>query len=276
MSNNSDELRFEFGKNWANFLSTIDDNRISQARNSMMATLGLDTLEGLSFLDAGSGSGLFSLSAKQLGAHVSSFDYDQNSVQCTQELKKRYFPDASDWTIESGSVLDAEYLKKYETKDIVYSWGVLHHTGDMYLALQNMVPLVAPGGLLLISIYNDQGGQSKRWKTLKKIYNGLPEILRMPYAMLVMLPREIRFFMADLLRGKPQNYFRHIKNYANTSLRGMSYWHDMIDWIGGYPFEVATPEEMFQFYHDQGFQLEKLTTVKGGSGCNEFLFKKTT
>ncbi|MFK7860441.1 MAG: class I SAM-dependent methyltransferase [Granulosicoccus sp.] len=274
MSNQQKDYTFEFGKNWAAFLSTIDDNRIQLAKKSLLDTLSLDTLKGRSFLDAGSGSGLFSLSAKQLGATVSSFDYDKDSVNCTRELKKRYFDECTDWNIENGSVLDKDYLQKYITHDIVYSWGVLHHTGDMYQAMENIIPLVAPNGMLLISIYNDQGGQSKRWKKIKKTYNVLPQKLKLPYAALVMFPRECRFYLADLLRGRPFSYFRHVKNYASTSHRGMSYWHDIIDWVGGFPFEVATPEEIFSFYRERGFQLEKLRTVKNGPGCNEFLFRK--
>jgi 2-polyprenyl-6-hydroxyphenyl methylase/3-demethylubiquinone-9 3-methyltransferase len=48
--------------------------------------------------------------------------------------------------------------------------------------------------------------------------------------------------------------------------------HDLIDWVGGWPFEVSTPEEVFNFYRRRGFQLEALKTCAGGLGCNEFVF----
>lgn len=235
--------------------------------------LGVASLEGRTFLDIGSGSGLFSLVARRLGASVHSFDYDPQSVACTAELKHRYFPDDPQWTIEAASVLDTDHLATLDPRDIVYSWGVLHHTGAMWQALENVVPLVAEGGELFIAIYNDQGGWSRRWRVLKRVYNKVPEFLRLPYALLVMGLRELRLLGITTLKGKPQVYFDNILHYAERSLRGMSYWHDMIDWIGGYPFEVAKPEEIFDFYRDQGFVLRRLKTCAGGPGCNEFVFR---
>ena len=138
--------RFEFGGNWANFLSVLDEDRINAAVRGLQRMLQVERLDGLRFLDIGSGSGLSSLAAKRLGARVHSFDYDPQSVACTNELRRRYFPDTSDWSVERGSALDAEYLRQLGTFDIVYSWGVLHHTGEMWRALENAVIPVAPGG----------------------------------------------------------------------------------------------------------------------------------
>lgn len=56
--------------------------------------------------------------------------------------------------------------------------------------------------------------------------------------------------------------------------RGMSVWHDLVDWVGGYPFEVAKPEEIFDFYRTKGFTLVRLKTCGGGLGCNEYVFIK--
>ena len=142
-------------------------------------------------------------------------------------------------------------------------------------ALDNVSSLVDTNGKLFIAIYNDQGGQSKRWKTLKRIYNKLPAFLQLPYTILTIGPREARFFLIQLLRGTPGNYIDNIKNYASHSLRGMNYWHDIVDWIGGYPFEVAKPEELFDFYSKKGFILIVLRTRGGSSGCNEFVFHRS-
>lgn len=172
--------RFEFGKNWARFLGALNEERIAQARKSLSERLELETLPGKTFLDIGSGSGLVSLAARRLGARVHSFDYDPHSVNCTRELKRRYFPDDPQWTIEEGSALDNDYLRSLGTFDVVYSWGVLHHTGDMWTALDNVAPLVREGGILFISLYNDQGTASRRWKKTKKLYNQLPRGLRFP------------------------------------------------------------------------------------------------
>ena len=138
--------RFEFGANWQRFISQLDERRIAAAEDSLLQRLGLQDLQGRRFVDVGSGSGLFSLAARRLGATVHSFDYDPQSVACTRELKQRYFPADSRWVVESGSVLDADYLKALGQWDIVYSWGVLHHTGDQWRALDHVAQLAADGG----------------------------------------------------------------------------------------------------------------------------------
>ena len=156
--------RFEFGANWTRFLSVLNEDRIAQAEGSLRQMLAISDLNAASaFSDIGSGSGLFSLAARRLGATVYSFDYDPLSVGCTQELKRRYFPEDGQWMVEVGSVLDRDYLGRLGQFDVVYSWGVLHHTGAMFEALENIAPLVASGGQLFISIYNDQGWISRYW-----------------------------------------------------------------------------------------------------------------
>jgi 2-polyprenyl-6-hydroxyphenyl methylase/3-demethylubiquinone-9 3-methyltransferase len=148
----TDQERFQFGANWAQFLRVLNDERIHEAERSLMHSLSVDTLHGTRFLDIGSGSGLFSLAARWLGAQVHSFDYDLQSVACTQELKRRYCPDDPLWRVEQGSVLDTAYLNSLGRFDIVYAWGVLHHTGAMWQALEHVVDLVADGGMLFLSI----------------------------------------------------------------------------------------------------------------------------
>src|SRR5713226_890638 len=119
--------RFEFGHNWSQFLTVLDEKRIAVAEQSLKEMLGVDDLRGKSFLDVGSGSGLFSLVARRLGARVHSFDYDPESVACTMELKRHYFREDNKWSVEKGSALDEKYLEALGTFDVVYSWGVLHH-----------------------------------------------------------------------------------------------------------------------------------------------------
>jgi 2-polyprenyl-6-hydroxyphenyl methylase/3-demethylubiquinone-9 3-methyltransferase len=268
--------RFAFGSNWANFLRLLNDARINEAEQSLKRMLSVESLFGKRVLDIGSGSGLFSLAARRLGATVHSFDYDPQSVACTQELRRRNDPTDGGWTIESGSVLDKHYLRTLGSWDIVYSWGVLHHTGSMWEALSNVAPLVAPGGLLFISIYNDQGSMSAWWRSLKRTYNRLPRLLRAPYALIVLGPHEAMRFIGTTARSRdPRTYFRNILHYGESSRRGMSYWHDLIDWIGGHPFEVATPEAIFDFYKANGFELAKLKTCGGRLGCNEFVFRRS-
>lgn len=262
---------FAFGENWRSFLSNLNPERLAEASASLQGKLGMNTLEGLSFLDVGCGSGLFSLAAVQLGAkRVHSFDFDRDSVACAQWLKQEFAPGDADWTIEQGSVLDTAYMAQLDKFDIVYSWGVLHHTGNMHLALCQAGQAVLPGGSLFISIYNDQGLRSRMWHVVKRTYNRLPSFLRTPYVVIAMAPREVMTVSLYVLRLRPHEYLRLWSRYRQN--RGMSRWHDFIDWVGGYPFEVASPEVVFNFYRERGFTLESLKTCGGGLGCNEFVF----
>jgi 2-polyprenyl-3-methyl-5-hydroxy-6-metoxy-1,4-benzoquinol methylase len=264
--------RFEFGKNWSRFLSVVGDAHIARAEESLRRMLEVETLAGKSFLDIGSGSGLFSLAARRLGARVHSLDYDPHSVACAMELRRRYFPRDAQWTIQEGSALDERYLCSLGHFDVVYSWGVLHHTGDMWKALAHAELPVAPKGKLFVAIYNDTGSQSARWKWIKGKYNELPRPLRTPFALTVMAPEEGKALLRSLLLLRPAEYVYRWTRYDEN--RGMSRWHDIIDWVGGYPYEVARPEEILDFYRAREFTLLKMKCGGVGLGCNEFVFVK--
>ncbi|MBI2191394.1 MAG: class I SAM-dependent methyltransferase [Planctomycetes bacterium] len=268
------EERFQFGDNWKAFLTTLDDERIRGAQNSLKELLEVNSLNGKTFLDVGSGSGLMSLAAMRLGAAVLSFDYDPQCVACTEELKRRYYPGGESWKIEPGSALDEDYLNGLGQFDLVYAWGVLHHTGDLFRGIELTSHLVKKGGIYFIAIYNDQGGASRRWLRIKQGYHRLPRFMRPLLVFLIASFFESRYAFARLLRGQNPLPIRDWKQKKME--RGMSAWHDWVDWCGGLPFEVAKLEQVVVPLFKKGFALQNLKTAGGGWGCNQYVFQKIT
>jgi len=262
------ELRFAFGRNWRSFLATLDEHRIDEARRRLCESLGRDNLRGVRALDIGSGSGLSSLVMRQLGADVVAFDYDADSVACTEELRRRYAPDTTNWQIMQGSALDPAFMAGLGHFDLVHSWGVLHHTGSMWPAIDLATDRVAPHGTLLLALYNDQGRRSRVWRTIKRLYCSSAPGRWVVGA--VFYPLFVAYALwQDLRHFHPPG--THARRYARK--RGMSLFHDWRDWLGGYPFEVAKPEEVVRKLNTHEFELRSQTLTRG-LGCNEFVFER--
>lgn len=261
------EKRFAFGRNWQSFLAHLDQGRIDEATRSLEMLLGVGSLRGKRFLDIGSGSGLFSLAAHRLGADVVSFDFDADSVACTERVRRDWAAGDADWKVLQGSALDAGFMDALAAFDVVYSWGVLHHTGDMATGIRLAAGRVRPGGQMVLAIYNDQGWRSRAWRIIKRFHcRG-----RLAAALVEMV-----FFPVFFVHGLVQDALRlrwpgsFIGDYSTQ--RGMSIVHDWRDWLGGYPFEVASPAAMTRMLAGLGFTTRQTRSTRG-LGCNEFVFQ---
>ncbi len=263
--------RYEFGENWARFLKVLDDSRIAEAEASLKDMLAVQHLRDQRFLDIGCGSGLFSLAARRLGATVYSFDFDPQSVACARELKRRRVPDDARWRIESGSVLDAAYMKDLGDFDVVYSWGVLHHTGAMWLALEHAIERVAAGGRLFIAIYADQGWKSRAWWFVKLLYNRMPRIFRPLYVMMASVLTRLLMIIKYTIKLRPMTAFAPLS--GDRRKRGMSAKRDAVDWIGGFPYEFASLETLSSYLEARGFSIVKVSRARS-HGCNELVAER--
>ena len=261
---------FPFGRNWQRYLDAyLDPERIDIAMQSLDRLIEED-LAGRTFVDIGAGSGLFSLCAHLAGAaRVVSFDVDADSVACCHELRRRT-GSPSNWTVLEGSVLDPGFVSTLPKGDVVYSWGVLHHTGDMDTAIRHAAGLVGEGGLFVIAIYNRATGRfldSDRWHRIKRRYNRSNRASQVCIEALFAC-----YWAANQLRAR-NNPLRVAREYKNN--RGMALRTDFVDWLGGYPYEYATAEEIVGLCRDElGLQVVKvLSNPPTGTGNNQYVFR---
>jgi 2-polyprenyl-3-methyl-5-hydroxy-6-metoxy-1,4-benzoquinol methylase len=261
------ETHFRFGENWASYAEMIDDTRVEDAVKSVRELVG--DLDGRSFLDIGSGSGLFSAAALRLGAaRVLAVDIDEASVATTRKVLTAQ--GSGDWRAELISVFDLP-SRVSDRFDVVYSWGVLHHTGEMWRAIEAAASMVAEGGTFAFALY-EKTALCGAWRYEKRVYRKLPsafqKVLRSLY---------VGVWGAGML-AKGHNPVRKIKQGQE---RGMDVFHDVHDWMGGYPYESTTKTEVTSFMRGLGFEpvLDKrFRVLLGGvlgSGCSEYVFRKT-
>lgn len=268
MTQSKDEIRYGFGKNWAQFIEErLSDEIVESSSEHMLDMLRCDSLANKTFLDIGCGSGIHSLAALRLGAaRVVSFDYDNESVATTKRVRD-FANSPANWEVMQGSVLDRDFMVNLPKSDIVYSWGVLHHTGDMWSAVRNASLPLKEDGVYYIALYSSDNyvdPPPSYWLKLKKRYNLAGELGKRMLEWRYML----RFhFIPQLIAGR--NPLKFMREYG---LRGMSYWTDVKDWLGGWPMDFASLAETQSFCKSQlGLTL---CNVKTGEGCTEYVFAR--
>ena len=264
------EKRFEFGKNWNNYLSNLTGNEINSAKKALKEWIGIPPNNKETFLDIGCGSGLSSLAAHLNGySYILSFDYDNDSVKASKRLMNKYCNNQlGTWEIKQGSIIDKTFIKSLPKFNVVYSWGVLHHSGEMWNAIEFSSSKVKRKGKLFISIYNDQNIISKFWNIIKYVYVSSPNLVKKVMIGFYIIYFGTGLFIFDIIRLR--NPLK--RHYGDT--RGMKFYFDVIDWIGGYPFEVAKPKDICDFVEQKGFLLLRIKNVGFRHGCNEYLFQK--
>ena len=263
MATAADKVTFSFGQNWQDFLRKADKGATKRALKDIDRWLRNSEVIGKRLLDIGCGSGLHSWCFHQLGAgDLTSFDYDEHSVNATRSMWEKAGKPAN-WRVQQGSVLDAAFVRGLGQFDTVYSWGVLHHTGKMWDAIANAAECVKPGGVFWIALYA-KGPNYEKDLALKRQYNGADDKgkRRMEKAF-------IRKIMWDRLKSK-----RNPFSWNERRGRGMNAYHDLVDWLGGLPYEVATIEEVDEFLARRGFVNEK-AAPSGEGGCHVMLYKRS-
>jgi 2-polyprenyl-6-hydroxyphenyl methylase/3-demethylubiquinone-9 3-methyltransferase len=264
------DSHFEFGENWLDYLRHVDEAAIAEAERGLLKLLPAEAVSGSRFLDIGCGSGLHALVAVRLGAaELVAIDIDPNSVKATTSLLNRESP-ATSQMVRELSVFDASPAD-LGTFDIVYSWGVLHHTGAMWEAVECAGRFVRPGGLFALALYQKRP-TCGLWRAEKRLYTRAPswvqDAIRGVYT--------AAYYAVLLVTGRnPSKYVREYK-----SLRGMNFHNDVHDWLGGYPYESATPREVSNRLRGMGFELVSQNVLgKGlgllGTGCAEYTFRRT-
>jgi len=262
------DLRFGFGKNWLNYVkNAFNDESLQMAVTGLERLLQTGDLKSKTFLDIGCGSGLSSLAALKMGAKKAvSFDYDREAVEASLLLRGKSGIPEDRWPITQGSVMDEEFMKGLGKFDVVYSWGVLQHTNAMWDAIRRAGESVNPGGLYSIAIYNKVEGPrgSEFWWHVKKKYNlaGPAKKKFMEYA-----------YIARTLGGLAKRGTNPVKYVREYKTRGMNFWIDVKDWLGGFPFEYASPEEITGFVQKELPMKLVYSQTYEGHACNEYTFR---
>jgi len=265
------QSHFAFGENWLDYARKIDEEKISRAIDDLRRLSGRQRLDDMTFLDIGCGSGLSALAASRLGAsRVAGVDIDPDSVTAARQVFARFAPGLPA-DFEVCSVFDMTPAG-FGTFDIVYSWGVLHHTGDMVRAIETAAALVRPDGELYLALYR-KTPYCGMWRHIKRWYSKASSTSQQRAR------RMHVFLFKTALKMQGRDFDTYVRDYGN---RGMDYYNDVHDWLGGYPYQSVAPDECHALLGRMGFAVDREFVKRSrhplrgilGSGCNEYAFHR--
>jgi 2-polyprenyl-6-hydroxyphenyl methylase/3-demethylubiquinone-9 3-methyltransferase len=233
--------RFAFGKNWLSYTKrSLNGPRLTKAVEAFERLFAGIELKGRSFLDVGFGQGLTTAIAASKGCKVMAIDIDPDNIKALQTTAEALGLDPSLIQVQVASILDESLVARYQDHfDIVHSWGVLHHTGQMETAIANTCRMVRRGGYLIIAIYN-RHWSSPFWKGVKYTYNICPGPIQ---RLMVLVFYPIVYTAKWLVTGKD-------------------------------PYEYASIDQVRQMVEPYGFTAVRIRPAGVPTGCNEFIFRR--
>jgi len=265
------ETRFKFGENWSNYSSSVNLEKIELAKKDIIRLVG--DVSNKSVIDIGCGSGIHTVAFIQLGVKsIVSFDYDLKSVETTKKLVKKFCYKKSKYKVFQADILNIDSLSGLNKRkfDIVYSWGVLHHTGSMFEAIISTTKFLKDNGILVLGLYV-KTKLCNFWYYEKKIFNKykfLQPLIKLPF---------LFFLIIGLSLKKRSSPYKIIHDYKKQ--RGMSIIFDVNDWLGGFPYESIDDNSLLNFLKLKGFKIVRKFNTNSrigffGAACGEWVLKK--
>lgn len=260
--------QFDFGENWQNFsANALTDDRVSQAAKDLENLCSGIELRNRLFLDIGFGQGLSLLSAAMMGAKTVGCDINPKCATVL-DRNRAFFPSLKFTPkVVVGSILEDSVVHVLRTfgndegaYEIVHSWGVLHHTGEMEKGIRHAASLVAPGGFFILAIYN-RHWSSLIWSYIKWTYVKLPKWAQKATIWLLF---PVIYAAKWLVTGKD----------PKIQERGMDFYYNVVDWVGGHPYEYATRESIVSAVAGLGFSAVRVIPAIVPTGCNQFVFRR--
>jgi ubiquinone/menaquinone biosynthesis C-methylase UbiE len=214
-----------------------------------------DEVKGKSVLDAGCGTGIFSIIFANNGAaRVKGIDISEGSLETGRSLKEKF-------GLENIEFVKEDMLRlpfKDEEFDIVWAWGTVHHTTDPLAAITELMRVLKRGGSLFLAVY-----KRTRLTFIHEIIRRT--LVRTPRRMWTFLSKVMAFFLAPVVF-----FFKK----REKSRKGEKLEELILDWYFVPIRHYYRPKEIQTFLEDRGFVIEKHLAASGRfDSSSNFIFK---